>query len=897
MKHIVPAVLLLACATHAALVPAGLRCEYRVNPLGIDAKRPRLSWVLESSERGQKQTAYQVLVASSLAALARGEGDLWNSGKVGSPRASQVEYAGKPLASYERCFWKVRVWDRQGKPGAWTQPAEWSMGILQPSDWTAAWISLPKEAQSVGALPVFRREFSVDKRVRRAVVYASGVGFFELYLNGRKVGDQVLSPLWTNYRKTVNYLAFDITRDLKPGANTFGAALGNGFYNVTGGRYIKYKGSFGDPAFLLQARVEYEDGTVEHVVTDARWKAAPGPVTFSCIFGGEDYDARREHPGWMLPGFDDSAWRAAATGANPGGELVAESAPPVKVMESFRTVRVTEPAPGIRVYDLGQNFAGWPRIRVRGKAGASVKMSTAELLGPDGKIDPTSAMGAWKGPGISFNYTLKGGGVEEWHPRFSYTGFRYVQVETDAEVLSLEGDFVHSSAERTGSFTSSNTLFNRVEKLVDYAVRSNFQSVLTDCPHREKLGWLEQSYLMGPSILYRFDGASFYAKIARDTREAQLDNGLVPDIAPEYTVFRGGFRDSPEWGSAAVEVPWLAYLWYGDTRVLSESYRTMVGYVDYLESQAKDGIVSQGLGDWYDIGPGGLGPSKLTPMGVTSTAAWYHDLKILEQAATVLGKPEDARSFAARAARVREDFNRRFFDAANGRYATGSQTAQAMPLVYGMVPEGQRDRVLASLVADVRNRGNKQTAGDIGYHFLIAALTAAGRSDVLYDMNVRSDNPSYGYQLSKGVTSLAEDWAANPHSSQNHFMLGHVQEWFITGLAGINQAEGSTGFERLVLRPAPAGELTSVSAHFDSIRGRIESRWTRENGTFRWRVRIPAGATATVFVPAASAGAVKEGAVPAAKAAGLKLVREEPGYAVFEAVSGVYSFAAPIPGR
>jgi alpha-L-rhamnosidase len=845
------ALMLISLGTAAArITPENLRVEYRVNPLGIDAARPRLSWTLASAERSQRQSAYRILVASRPELLDAGQGDLWDSGRVASSRQNQIEYAGAALASHRRCWWKTRVWDGAGTPGEWSAAAEWSMGVLKPEDWKGDWIAMRTSPAASGPLPLFRKQFAVSRPVRRAVVHSTGVGFYELHLNGKKVGDEVLSPLWTNYRRTVFYLTHDITDRIAQGPNVFAATLGNGFYNVVGGRYIKFIGSFGTPLLRVYARLEHDDGSVTEIGTDGSWKAAPGPTTFSCIHGGEDYDARLEHAGWMLPGFDDSKWRGAGFDGSPGGDLAAQFPAPVKVMRSLQTARITEPAPGVRIYDLGQNFAGWPRIRVRGCAGASVKMSPAELLKPDGRIDPTSATGG--AGGISFSYTLKGEGIEQWHPLFSYTGFRYLEVETqgEVEILAIEGDFVHSSTPRAGRFTSSSPLFNRIDELVDNAVRSNFQSVLTDCPHREKLGWLEVAHLMGPSILYNYDAAGMYAKIARDAREAQLPNGLVPDIAPEYTVFRGGFRDSPEWGSTAAIVPWQLYKWFGDLGVLRESYPAMVRYAGYLASLARGHIVSQGLGDWYDIGPRPPGQSQLTPKGITATAVYYEDVRILAEAAALLGKPADAARWAAMGAEVRRAFHTTFFKPGERYYGTGSQTAQAMPLVYGMVPVERRAAVVEQLVRDVRSRGDQQTAGDIGYRYLIRALTDAGRSDVLWAMNTRTNVPSYGAQIAQGVTSLAEAWDANPHSSQNHCMLGHVQEWFITGLAGIGQAPDSVGFERIVIRPQVVGDLAGAGAYYDSIRGRIESRWTREQDKFTLEVRIPPNATATVYVPA-----------------------------------------------
>jgi hypothetical protein len=533
---------------------------------------------------------------------------------------------------------------------------------------------------------------------------------------------------------------------------------------------------------------------------------------------------------------------------------VSQISPPLKVMASFKTARVTEPKPGVRIYDLGRNFSGWPVISVRGNAGATVKLTTGELLDAHGLVTQKSSGGP-----TYFSYTLRGGAPESWHPRFSYTGFRYVQVEGAAEVISLGGEFVHTSAPAAGEFACSKPLFNRIHALVDAAVRSNLQSVLTDCPHREKLGWLEVAHLMGPSILFGFDAPNLYAKIVRDMREAQTESGLVPDIAPEYTVFKDGFRDSPEWGSAYVVLPWLLYQWYGDKRALEDNFDGMARYVAYLGSKSDGGIVSHGLGDWYDIGPGAPGPSKLTPQGVTATAIYYQNLDILAQAARLLGRDSDAARFREKAEAVRTAFQARYFDAAKNSYATGSQTANAMPLALSMVPDDRRAAVLENLVKDVVSRGNRQTAGDVGYTYLLRALSEGGRSGVIFDMTARTDPPSYGAQLANGATSLTEAWDADPASSQNHCMLGHIQEWFYSGLAGIKPDPASPGFVHFFIEPQFVGDLTWVRARYQSVRGPIASEWKRDGNNVELRVTVPAGSTASVILPGKAAVRVGSG--------------------------------------
>jgi hypothetical protein len=874
---------LLALLASPGITPANLRCEYRVDPRGIDAVQPRLSWTLASSERAQVQSAYQILVASSRAGLDGGQADLWDSGEVASPESLNIPYAGKPLLSHQRCYWKIRAWDKNHTPSDWSPVASWSMGILKPQDWQATWIASSHTALNSGPLPMFRREFALKRKVSRATAYICGLGFFELYLNGRKVGDHVLEPGWTNYRRTNLYVTYDVEDFLHIGANALGVMLGNSMYNVAGGRYVKFTASFGRPKFILHLRLEYDDGTTQAIVTDETWKVAPSPIRFSCLYGGEDYDARQEQPRWNQPGFADRAWEAAEVVDDSAERLFYQAQPPIKVMQVFRTVKISEPAPGIRVYDLGQNFAGWPQITVRGKAGAQVRLTPGELLDGKGFVSQRSSGGP-----EYFSYTLKGGGPETWHPRFSYYGFRYVQVEGNADVTDLEGQFLYSSAPQAGEFSCSNPLFNRIHKLIDAAVRSNLQSVVTDCPHREKLGWLEVPYLMASSMGFDYDLASYFPKIARDMRDAQTVEGLIPDTAPNYVVHAYGFGDSPEWGSAMVMLPWWSYRKYGDRRTLEESLPAMVRYVDYLGNKAQDHIISYGLGDWYDIGPGEPGVSKLTPLGVTATATYYEDLRVVEQASRLVGREADADRYGALAEHVKEAFERTFYDPKTGQYATGSQTAQAMPLVMDLCPIGERARVLEALTHDVARRGNQQTAGDIGYHYLVRALLDGGRSDLLFAMTNRTDPPSYGAQLERGATSLTEAWDADPGSSQNHCMLGHIEEWFDAGLAGIE-----ADFDRITIKPQPVGDVTWVKAWHDTVQGRVESSWNRNDAGFELTARIPANASATVFLPGHSLEHVTESGRPASQAEGVRYLRQEGPALVFEVASGQYTFRVP----
>ena len=589
---------LLFCSLLSATVkPVRLECEARSNPLGIDAAQPRLSWVLESEEKGQRQTAYQILVATKLELLQAGQADLWDSGEVVSGETLNIAYGGKGLASNQRCYWRVRTRDRAG---AWTSSAttaEWTMGLLKPEDWGANWIMSPGGALVPGPLPLFRKEFDVAKPLRRALLHVAGLGQHDVTFNGAPASNHLFAPAWSDYRKRIYYETLDVTALLKQGRNAAGVLLGNGMYNVVGGRYAKFTASFGPPKFRFHLELQFADGSRDAVGSDGSWRTAPGPITFSCIYGGEDYDARLEKSGWDRAGYDDSQWQDASGTEAPGGAMMAQFSPPVLVQKRYQSVSVKETSAGVYLYDLGMNFAGRPKIQVRGAAGQKIRLTPGELVDAQGRPNQQAT-----GSPVWFEYTLKGSGLETWTPKFSYTGFRYLQLE-GVKPESVEGEFIHADAPVTGQFESSSELLNRIHALILQAIRSNLQHVLSDCPQREKLGWLEQVHLMGAGLCFNFDLRTVLPKIAADTRDAQLVNGMVPDIAPEYVVFGGGFRDSPEWGSTAVLAPWQAWTWYGDRRPIEDSFETMKRYVDYLDKRSDQGILSYGLGDWYDIGP------------------------------------------------------------------------------------------------------------------------------------------------------------------------------------------------------------------------------------------------------------------------------------------------------
>ncbi len=571
------------------------------------------------------------------------------------------------------------------------------------------------------------------------------------------MGDRFLSPGWTDYRKTCLYNTFDVTDKLVTGSNALGTIVGNGFYNINRERYRKLVIAYGAPKMILKLEVQFDDGSKEIIVSDDTWKTTASPVTFSSIYGGEDYDARLEQVGWNGPGFSDAAWKNALTVKEPEGKLRPESDYPVKVAEVIESKKIYLKRDSIYTFDFGQNASGIIKIKVRGKKGQEVRFTPGELLDDDSLVTQQAT-----GDPCYFTYILKGEEEEIWMPRFTYYGFRYVRMDgavpagyenpVSLPVISdIQLMHTRNSSPAAGTFRCSNELFNSIYNLIDWSIKSNLASVATDCPHREKLGWLEQTHLMGNSIKFVYDIHNLYDKVIDDMIEAQLDNGLVPDIAPEYVPFAEGFRDSPEWGSACVILPWDMYEWYGDIEAVRKAYPMMKKYVNYLRDLSKDHILYHGLGDWYDLGPKFPGEAQLTPKAVTATSIYFYDIKLLGKMASLIGENDDSGYYGKLAEEVRLAFNSRFLDPKTKIYSTGSQTAYSMPLFFGMADDSLRKEIVGNLIRSVNENNKSLTAGDIGYRYLLRVLEQEGQSQLIYEMNSKTDVPGYGYQLSKGL--------------------------------------------------------------------------------------------------------------------------------------------------
>ena len=897
-----------------------LKCNNIENPAGT-GNNPVFSWISSSSARGASQTAYQVILGNGKAALKNEEDQIWNSEKIMSTESISIPFSGSGLQPATKYFWKVRVWDNNDKPSEWSKPASFITGLYEEKDWSGAeWIGyeeipdslllvpgihgngndLGEVAKKRTVVPYFRKEFSIDKKVEQAFVFISGLGHYELSVNGKKAGDRFLAPGWTDYDKTCYYNTFDITEELRKGNNAIGAIVGNGFYNINRERYRKLVIAYGAPKMILKLKITYDDGSEASIISDGSWKTAPSPITFTSIYGGEDYDARLEHDGWNKPGFNDSSWKNAFPVRKPVGTLRPEADHPVKIMEEFKSQRISVIGDTAFVYDFGQNASGIIMLKVKGKAGKEVRIIPAELIGKDSLANQKAS-----GSPYYFSYTLKGSGEEKWQPLFTYYGFRYCQVRgavpegmpnpDDLPVISeLKLLHTRNSSPVAGTFRCSNEHFNTVYNLIDWAIRSNLASVATDCPHREKLGWLEQTHLMGNSVKYVYDIHNLFNKMIDDMIDSQLENGLVPDIAPEYVEFAGGFRDSPEWSSACIILPWDLYEWYGDVEAVRKAYPMMKRYMSYLETMATDHILSHGLGDWYDLGPKFPGVAQLTPKAVTATSVYYYDAWLLSKMAELLGLENDKAFYKELSEKIKTAFNREFFEPEKKVYSTGSQTAFAMPLFFGMVDDQVRADVVRNLVASIKANNNALTAGDVGYRYLLRALEQEGESQLIFDMNSKKDVPGYGFQLSKGATALTESWAGLTEVSNNHFMLGHLMEWFYSGVGGIRQSPDSKAYEHIIIAPEIVGDIKWAEASYNSKRGLILSSWKITGNELTMKVRIPAGCKATVIIPQPDPVKITEGDDPVKSSVSIREINTTGNKTHIGISSGEYTFSTVI---
>jgi alpha-L-rhamnosidase len=896
-----------------------LRSEYLVDPIGIDAVRPRLSWVPSSGKRGVTQAAYEILVASDRAALDRDEGDLWASGRVESSDSAQIVYAGVRLRARQRAWWKVRVLDNEDVVSAWSDAAFWERGLSGFSrlpgesgdlTWTANWIAdpglapdpgIPEAAEHDALLPVplFRTSFEVTKEIVRARLYATARGVYEARLNGAKVGDHQLAPGWTDYAKRVQYQTFDVTDSIQPGENVLGAMVGTGWFagRVAFPPGVRHYGT--TPQFLAQLHLDYVDGTTEVIVTDRTWMTQLGPIRYSDFLMGEYYDATRERPGWDSPGYDRGDWNPVQIQSKNATPFVSEPAEPVRAQEEFVPASRSEIAPGVFVFDLGQNIAGWVRLKASGPAGTTVMLRFAEILNPDGTLYVTNLRSAR----VIDTFVLAGTGLEVFEPRFAWHGFRYVEVSGypgTPEIEDVTGVFVGSDTRPVGTFTSSDELLNQLQRNIIWGQRGNFLSVPTDCPQRdERLGWLGDAQVFVGTAVGNMDVAGFFTKWMRDVADAQSLAGAFPDVAPRLADLSDG---APAWADCGVIVPWTIWKTYGDTGIIDEHWHAMDRWMSWLERGNPDCLWKYGrhndFGDWLSIGAD-------TPKELIGTAYWAYDAGLMIEMAAATGRASEEGRFRALRERIEAAFNDAYVRA-DGSIEGETQTVYCLALHFGLLPEELRSRAAGHLVADIAAKGGHLSTGFVGVSYLCHVLTANGYPDVAFALLHQRTFPSWNYSILHGATTIWERWDGwteekgfqDPGmNSFNHYSLGSVGEWLRKSVAGIDNVPGTSGYRQIRIKPYLDPAMTFAEGSYDSIRGPIRSRWERSDDRVTFDVEIPANTRGEIWLPGSSTESVMEGTVPVSEAAGVTDARVDGDRVVVGVGSGSYRFVVAAAGR
>jgi alpha-L-rhamnosidase len=888
----------------------GLRCETLSNPDGIDVTVPRFSWQIKSPKRNIKQNAYQVIVASSLEMLIQNKGDIWNSGKVGSDQSVYVTYKGRSLTSGRKYFWKVRVWTNN-KEGQWSEPARFSTAFLNPKGWKAKWIGLDRafswDSVSMFArlsARYFRKETSVNKKIKNATIYISGLGLYELYINGKKIGDQVLAPGPTDYGKTILYNTFDVTDKLKQGQNALGVILGNGRFFAMRQNYKPHKWhTFGFPKVLLQLEIVFADGTKQTIVSDNSWKVtADGPIRTNNEYDGEEYDATKELGDWNSAGFDDSNWLKAELVQSPGGVLKAQINGNMKVMQTLKPLSLRMQSPGRYILDMGQNMAGWVKIHVRGEFGDSVKLRFAESLQPDGELFVANLRDAK----VTDVYVLKGNSDESWSPRFVYHGFRFVEITGYPNVPTIDefvGEVVYDNMKTIGKIETSNVIINQIHKNAFWGILSNYKGMPVDCPQRnERQPWLGDRTTGAYGESFLFDNQALYSKWLNDIRDAQTPEGSIPDVAPNFWYY---YKDNMTWPGAYLTIGDMLFRQYGDQGPIRKHYPSMKKWMAYMKSKylTKDFIMTKdSYGDWC-VPPESpelihsRDSLRTTNPQLIATAYYYYYLQLMERFALISDQKHDVAQFRWEAMQVKKAFNLKFFNNLRAEYSNNTVTANLLPLVFGMVTSTDTARVFKNICDKilVDNSGHIST-GVIGTQWLMRWLTYYGRADIAFRLASNTTYPSWGYMVANGATTIWELWngnTANPGmNSQNHVMLlGDLLIWVYEHLGGIRSHSSERGFKRIVMKPSFDVDLEFVNAFYQSPYGEIRSDWKKEGKELLWIVEIPANTAAEIYIPANSLENIKESGLDTKKAEGVKFLRIEKNHSVFEIGSGHYSFA------
>ena len=1049
MRRILLLLLGLLAVCRADIQVAELRCEYQRNPVGLDVSSPRFNWILESEGFGQKQSAYQILVASDETLLTETKADVWNSGRIISDQSINIHYAGKTLESLQKYYWKVRVWDKDGKVSGWSKSGWWITALMDSAMFKGQWITFSKPidhevyqvdvpmdlkgakwlwypgenaVQSTAAAkykfsrdfevgdvksltsakiiltadnsfklsvngklvgvsnnwqyatifnlidyliegenrieieaendavspaglmcrlvvedpkgnfelisdkrwkvtpvadshgewaaaqeianfgdspwghvsasslntfwtqeapsPLLRKEFDLKGRIESAYAVIAGLGCYVLKINGEPIGDKVLDPVFTNYTKTVLYSTYDVTTHLSKGANAVGIMLANGWYNShTKDAWDYDKAPWRDrPKALMDIVVNYADGTTETISTDTSWLGSNGPLVADAIRSGEVYDARLEQEGWDRPGFDASGWEAVTPATAPKGRLCAEMMPATKVQETIKPIAITEPKPGVYLFDMGVNIAGWAKLKISGSRGQKITLRYGEVL-KDGMLNVDNIRGlTYSGPFQTDTYYLKGDGVEQWHPLFVYHGFRYVEVTGLISKPSqdmIEACVVHTDFEQAGKFECSNAMFNTIQKLTERSYKGNFVGIPTDCPQREKNGWTADAHLAAELAMYNFNNVPAYEKWLGDFRDDQDGNGRYSCIIPSPG---WGARDLTEWDSAYMIVAWYLYLYRGDIQAIEDNYDAMKRYIENVDKRiaSTSYVVGFGLGDWCNDG------GSSTPVSLTASAYFYYDTVLMARFAKLLDKETDVRYFSELGEKVKAAYLARFYKG-NGIYDAGQQTASAMSLFYGLVPDSEKEKVLAQLVKDINVRGGHHDTGILGSKCIFRVLCEGGQSETAMVMLTQKTRPSFGYWIENGATSLYENWTNAP-GSMNHIMFGDISAWFYSTLGGIQADPENPGFKHIIIKPEFAKGIEWVKAEHASSYGDIRVNWKITGDTFRCDIEVPVNTDATIQLITRDSKSIK------VDGKGYKYIGEQDGREVYAVGSGKYVF-------
>jgi alpha-L-rhamnosidase len=881
-----------------------MTCEHQQKPVGIETKNPRLSWKIKSSDRNIAQTAYQIRVATNQ--VFEKKTLVWDSGKTPSNESILQTYKGTPLQSGKVYFWQVKIWDNQGRESAWSSPSSWEMGLLSPTDWQAQWIEPATQAMSEpdkSPASMLRKGFTLKGKVASARAYVTSHGYYELSLNGQKVGSEVLTPGWTAYHKRLQYQVYDVTNMLRSGSNAVGAMLGEGWFRSTLG-WMNNKGFYGKRLGLLcQINVKYTNGTEETIISDNSWKYThDGPIRVNEIYDGENYDATREIKGWNEPTFNDTQWANVVTATFDNRNLVASEGAKIERIEEIKPLKIFRTPKGLLVADMGQNMVGWIRLKVSGAKGTKIVLRHAEVLDKYGNFYIENLRNAK----VTLTYTLKGEGEEVYEPRFTFMGFRYVSIEgMDLKPENLTGIVVHSNMKPTGTFECSNALINQLQRNIQWGQKGNFVDVPTDCPQRdERLGWTGDAQAFCRTAAYNFDVAAFFTKWLKDVAADQRPDGSVPFVVPDVLnkIDTETVQGSAGWGDVAVIAPWTMYLTYGDKQLLETQYPSMKAYVEFIRKKAgssylwKNGSI---FGDWLYYKPAmnsHTEPDGYTDRDYLCQAFFAYSTHLLKESALALGKTEDAKVYTELFDNIKKAFNEQYVTPA-GRIASDSQTAYVLALMFGLLPENLQSKATEHLVKDIKSRQNHLSTGFLGTPYLCHVLSQNKQTEVAYDLLLQQSYPSWLYPVKMGATTIWERWDGQKTDSTfqdvgmnsfNHYAYGAVGDWMYRVITGIEIDSKSTGYKHFYLKPEPSTKLSYAKSTLNSPHGEIASGWELKDGKIKLTMKIPANTTATITLPKGTNEATENGK-PIAQA-GFQQIRTTPEGLSFEAGAGEYVF-------